>query len=53
MGKDVNTDRKFLLSVYGDTLRDIVKFINEEQISKEDIWRMEKVRDQYVLLYFK
>lgn len=53
MGENTNTDRKLLLSAYSETLRDMVRFINEEQISKEDIWYMEKDRGQYVLLYFK
>lgn len=47
-----NTKDKILYCATGSTLREIVNFINEEQISKEDLWYIEKDKGQYTLLYF-
>lgn len=45
--------KKVLHSVTGDSLRDIVNFIKEKEIAKEDLWLIDKDKGQYTLLYFK
>lgn len=44
---------KTLVGITSDTLREIVNFINEEKIKKEDLWYIDKNKNQYTLLYFK
>ena len=45
--------KKILHSVTGDNLREIVHFIKEREIAKEDLWMIDKDKGQYTLLYFK
>jgi hypothetical protein len=45
--------RKSLHSAVCTTLREVVNFINENEIEKEDILSMMKEKDYYILLYFK
>lgn len=45
--------KKILHSVTGESLREIVNFIKEREITKEDLWMIDKDKGQYTLLYFK
>lgn len=45
--------KKILHSVTGESLREIVNFIKEREIAKEDLWMIDKDKGQYTLLYFK
>lgn len=53
MGENKNNKDKILYCITGNTLRDIVNFIREEKLKKEDLWYIDKDRGQYTLLYFK
>ena len=44
---------KFLKCATGNNLRAIVQFINDENIAKEDILRIDKDGDYYTVLYYK
>ena len=43
---------KILYSVVSKNLREIVKFINEKELQKEDLFYLEKDKGEYTLLYF-
>lgn len=45
--------QKILHSAIGKNLREIVRFINEESIKKEDLFYLDKDKGEYTLLYFK
>lgn len=45
--------RKSLHSVVCTTLREVVNFINKNELEKEDILSIMREKDYYILLYFK
>lgn len=46
-------ENKVLSSYVCNSLRELVYFVNERNIQKEDLWYLDKDKGQYVLLYFK
>ena len=44
---------KIIHAVVGNNLRDIVTFINEQKLKKEDLFNLIKDKEGYTLLYFK
>lgn len=45
--------KKMMHAAVGKNLRDIVVFINEEGLQKEDLFTLTKEKEGYTLLYFK
>ena len=45
--------RKIMHAAVGKNLRDIVLFINEQELKKEDLYTLTKEKEGYTLLYFK
>ena len=45
--------KKIMHAAVGKNLRDIVVFINEEGLQKEDLFSLTKEKEEYTLLYFK
>lgn len=45
--------RKVIHCIQGSNLRDIVNYIRENNIPKEDLWYIDKDRGQYSLLFYK
>lgn len=43
---------KVLYSAVSKNLREIVRFINERGLQKEDLFHLEKDKGEYTLLYF-
>jgi hypothetical protein len=43
---------KVLYSAVSKNLREIVRFINERGLQKEDLFYLEKDKGEYTLLYF-
>lgn len=44
---------KIMYAAVGKNLRDIVVFINEEGLQKEDLFTLTKEKEGYTLLYYK
>lgn len=45
--------KKTMHAAIGENLRDIVDFINKEDLQKEDLFTLTNERGGYTLLYFK
>lgn len=45
--------KKTMHAAVGKNLRDIVVFINDEGLQKEDLFTLTKEKEGYTLLYFK
>ena len=50
--KIMEENTKVLYSAVSKNLREIVRFINERGIQKEDLFYLEKDKGEYTLLYF-
>lgn len=46
-------ENKKLNSIVVSNLRELVKFINDNELTREDLWYIDKSNNQYILLYFK
>lgn len=44
---------QFMTAIAANTIREIVKIANEEEIKKEDIVSLLKENSQFVLVYYK